>query len=156
MKDLIITVLNEVYKSINNRTPQTRKEAVYLSIEDVEPLEIADFMKANNVPCDAYFGGEPNSYDSFDRVCLVWDIDVLTTDKEKLKFVKTQFNNSFGKVNKYLSENGYKRKGFNSGLLKQFDDTTVYDMYINKQFDRLVKYYSLYFDFPPILTTNSI
>jgi len=42
-------------------------------------------------------------------------------------------------------KNGYKRTGYNSGLLKQFDDTTVYDMYISKDFDRLVKYYSLPF-----------
>lgn len=41
--------------------------------------------------------------------------------------------------------NGDKRQGFNSGLLKQFDDTTVYDMYMNDEWDRLVKYYSLPF-----------
>lgn len=147
MKDLIVTALNEAYENINNRIPQTKKETVYAYIEDVEPLELVDFMKSNNIPDNAYFGGEPNSYDSFDRVCLCWQIDVLTTDKDRLKFVKTQFNNSFGKVNKFLSDNGYKRKGFNSGLLRQFDDTTVYDMYINKDFDRLVEYYSLYFSF---------
>lgn len=147
MEDLIIKALNEAYENINNRIPQTRKEVVYVSIEDVEPLELADFMKSNNIPDNAYFGGEPNSYDSFDRVCLCYNIDVPTTDKEKLKFVKTQFNNSFSKVHNCLISNGYKRKGFNSGLLRQFEDTTVYDMYINRDFDRLVEYYSLYFSF---------
>lgn len=148
MKHLIITALNEAKTAIDKRIPLNKKETVYVSIEDVNPLEIAEFMETNNIPDTAYFGGEPNSYDSFDRVYLCYEINVPTTEKEQLKFVKTQFNNSFNKVYKVLTENGYKRKGLNSGLLKQFDDTTVYDMYINEDYDRLVSYYSLYFSFP--------
>jgi len=44
-----------------------------------------------------------------------------------------------------LIKNGYKRVGFNSGRLKEFNDTTVYEMYSSKDFDRLIKYYSLSF-----------
>ena len=38
-----------------------------------------------------------------------------------------------------------QRVGFNSGLLREFADTTVYEMCINREFDRLVKLYSLSF-----------
>ena len=40
----------------------------------------------------------------------------------------------------------YKRVGYNHAQAKQFDDKTVYDMYIDGDFDRLVEYYSLRFN----------
>ena len=36
-------------------------------------------------------------------------------------------------------------KNFKFNLLKEFDNTTVYDMYINNEIDRLIRYYSLPF-----------
>jgi hypothetical protein len=35
--------------------------------------------------------------------------------------------------------------GYDSRDFKEFDDTSVYKMYKNKEFDRLLKYYSLRF-----------
>lgn len=52
---------------------------------------------------------------------------------------------AFPLVSQLLRDNGYTRVGYNTGLLKEFDDTTVYDMYVDDDFDRLVKYYSLPF-----------
>jgi hypothetical protein len=37
---------------------------------------------------------------------------------------------------------------FSVTLLREFKDTTIYDMYVNGEFDRLVKYYSLRFKKP--------
>ena len=53
-------------------------------------------------------------------------------------------------VKDVLSKNGYVRSNSNSslvsqGLLKEFRNTTVYDMYMKKDFDKLTKYYSLSF-----------
>lgn len=145
-KDLMIQALDDAFTKIEKITPQTKVDVKYVNIEDAKPSDIVDFMKENNIPENAYFGGKSNGYDGFDQVCLCYDIDVPTTDKEKLKFKKGKFTQiAFEKVFQILTINGYKRVGFNSGLLKQFDDTTIYDMYINKDFDRLVKYYSLYF-----------
>jgi len=147
MKELIIKALDEAYLTLSIRTPQTKKETVYAYIEDVEPLELADFMKSNNIPDNAYFGAEPNSYDSFDRVCLCWEIDAPTTDKDRLTYKRDKFTYIASKpVFEALSKAGFKRKSFSS-LGLRFKDTTVYDMYINKDFDRLVEYYSLYFSF---------
>jgi len=42
-------------------------------------------------------------------------------------------------------ELGYKRAGYDSRDFKEFDDTSVYKMYKDKEFDRLLKYYSLRF-----------
>jgi len=146
MKDLIIQALNDAIVILDNRIPQTKKKTIYVNIDDVKPADILSFMKDNDIPATAEFGGKPNGYDAFDEVCLVYDVDIPTTEKDKLKAKKDRFTNiAFRAVYDLLIANGYKRVGYRSGLLKPFDNTTVYDMYINKEFDRLVEYYSLPF-----------
>ena len=150
MKDLLILALNNAFIILEKRTPQTKVVTEYIYIDDIKPLDIAKFMKANNIPDNAYFGGKPNSYDSFDEICLCYDVVIPTTEKEKLKFKKDQFSIIafkfiFDLLTKNEYKHGYKRIGFNSALLKDFDNTTVYDMFINNDFDRLEKYYSLSF-----------
>jgi len=146
MKEFIIQALDAAVVLLERGTPQTRKNTIYVGIEDVKPIDILTFMKDNNIPDDAEFGGNLNDYGSYSEVCLCYNVDVPTTDKEKLKHKRTRFSTiAFKAVYDLLLANGYKRVGYNTGLLKPFDDTTVYDMYINKDFDRLVKYYSLPF-----------
>ncbi len=145
MKTLIIQALNDAYLNLNKRTPQTKKDTKSISIMDVNPLELTSFMKDNNIPDDAYFDIS-YSEDSIDDNLLSWDIDIETTSKDKLTYNRRVFSTIAHKsLYDLVITNGYKRKGFNSGLLRDFDDTTVYDMYISNDFDRLVKYYSLSF-----------
>ena len=146
MKDLITQALNNAFALFEKSVPQTKSETKYVNIDDVSPLNIVNFMKENDIPDNACFGGKPNGYDAFDQVCLCYDIKIPTTDKDKLEYKKKRFTSSaWAKVYPLLTQNGYKRVGFNTGRLKEFDDTTVYDMFINNDFDRLVKYYSLPF-----------
>jgi len=146
MKTLIIKALNDAIGKLDRQTPITKKIIKSVSIIDVNPLDIPKFMKDNDIPDDAYFSGRDNGYDAWDDILLSWVIDVPTTDDDKLKFRIKRFTTiAFKYVYDVLTSNGYKRVGYNSGLLKDFDDTTVYDMFINKDFDRLVKYYSLPF-----------
>ena len=54
-----------------------------------------------------------------------------------------RFNSiSFKCVYDVLLSNGYERDPYSIGLIKDFIDTTIYDMYMNEDFDRLVEYYS--------------
>lgn len=146
MKEILIGILGDAFAKLERQVPQTKKQVVYVNIDDVAPLSIPQFMQDNGIPDDASIGGKPNGYDSFDEVCLIYDIDVPTTEKDRLAFKRKTFTSIvWYKVFHLLTGNGYKRVGFNSGLLKQFDDTTIYDMYVAQDFDRLVKYYSLYF-----------
>ena len=143
MKDLIKKALDDAFILLEKRIPQTKKETKYICIEDVNPLEFYQFMKDNNIPDNAYFGGKPNDYDSFDQVCLCYDVDIPTTEKDKLNFCQESFSSIAWKcILDLLIKNGYKEISYNSGLLKQFDGATVYDMYINNDYDMLVKYYS--------------
>lgn len=144
MKKSTIEILDESFETLKRRIPQTKKKSNSISIFDVVPLELVSFMKKNNIPDDAYFDGNPNGYDAYDDFLLSWETDVPTTDKDKLKYVKDNFSNIVTRsMYKLFIDNGYKRRGFNSGLLKQFDDTTLYDMYINKDFDRIISYFLL-------------
>lgn len=146
MKDLIIKALDDALILLEKRIPQTKKEIEYVNIDDVAPLELIQFMKDNNIPDDAYFGGKPNSYDSFDEVCLCYNVDIPTTEKDKLRFCRSAFTSiAWEFVYDLLIKNGYKRISYNSASLKQFDGTSVYEMYINNDYDSLVKYYSLSF-----------
>lgn len=146
MKNLITSALNDAMIKLVDQVPLTKKEMMSISIIDVSPLDLVNFMKDNNIPDDAEFGGRDNGYDAWDDICLEWTIDVPTTDDDRLKFKRNRFSGvAFRFVYDTLIDNGYERTGYNSGLLKDFDDTTVYDMYMAQDFDRLVKYYSLPF-----------
>lgn len=148
MKELIIIALNDAFAALQKQTPQTKKKTMQSpSIAGIKAIDIASFMKENNIPDDACVDGKNNGYDAWDDIMLSWEIEVPTTEKDKLEYQRRVFSNiAFKRMYDLLTKNGYKRTGYNSGLLKEFDGTTVYDMYINKEFDRLVKYYSLPFN----------
>jgi hypothetical protein len=146
MENLIKQALNDAIVKLDKITPTTKKVVKSLSIVDVSPLDIVSFMKKNDIPDDAYFDGRDNGYDGFDDILLSWEVKVPTTDKDKTDFRRKRFTTlAFARVREILLENGYKRVRYNSGLLREFKDTCVYDMFVNNQFDRLVKYYSLPF-----------
>lgn len=146
MKDLIKKALDDAFILLEKRIPQTKKEIKYVNIEDVKPSELIQFMRDNNIPDDADFDGKPNAYDSFDEVCLSFSVDIPTTKKDKLKFCRSAFTSiAWQFVYDLLIKNGYKRVGYNSALLKPFQWTSAYEMYIDNDYDSLVKYYSLSF-----------
>lgn len=146
MKDLMIEALDNAYILLEKQVPQTKKKSEFVSILNTRPMDLISFIKDNNVPDDCCFGGKDNGDDGWEDIGLCWDIDVPTTEKDRLNYKRKRFDDiAFKFVYNLLTSNGYKRVGFNSGLLKQFDDTTVYDMYMEKNFDRLEKYYSLRF-----------
>lgn len=135
--------LKDAFDTLEARVPQTKKKVLSKSILDVDPIDLISFMKKNNIPDDAYFDGRDNGYDGWNDILLSWDIDVPTTKEDKLKFKKRTFSDiAFKKIYDLLTVNGYKRVGYNTALLKEYDNTTIYDMYLNNEFDRLVKYYS--------------
>ena len=146
MKDLIQAALKDAFSLLERQVPQTKKKFESISIQDVKPLELTTFMQSNKIPNDAYFSGRDNGYDAWDDIVLAWEIDIPTTDKDKKAFKRKQFTDvAWRFVYNLLTKSGYERVPYSTSLLKQFDDTTVYDMYISKDFDRLLKYYSLPF-----------
>jgi len=146
MKNLIKDALDAAIIQVESRIPTTKKKYHYISVMDISPLKVTEFMKDNNIPDDAEFDGRANGYDAWDDFGLSWTTDVPMTANDTLTAKKKRFNNAaFKFVYDKLTSNGYKRVGYNTGLLKEFDDTTAFDMYMDNDFDRLVRYYSLPF-----------
>lgn len=159
MKNLILKALDEAFTILENQVPQTKKKTETISIQDIKPLELISFMKSNNIPNDAYFTGTDNGYDGWDDIVLAWEVDVPTSEKEKLEYKNYRFYDIvFRKVYDLLIPNGYKRIPFqnqgritykrisnNISSIIMFDNKSIYEMYIDKDIDKLVEYYSMYF-----------
>lgn len=146
MKDLIVQALDEANVNVERRVPQTKKETKYLSIYETLPITIPQIMQDSDVPDDAELVKFDSDNDGYDDICLAWDIDVPTTDKDKMDFRRRAFDSTaFRFVSNLLITNGYKRISYDGIAGREFRDIHIYDLYIAKDFDRLVKYYSLSF-----------
>ncbi len=156
MDSLLKQALDDAFETLERQVPQTKKKTKMVSILDVKPSQLISFMKSNDIPDDASFGGKDNGYDGWNDIVLEWDVDVPTTEKEKLEFKNKRFHDiAFRSVYNLLTSNGYKRisgqdrgrisyeKG-NPGII-MFDNKTVYEMYMDKDFNSLLEYYSMYF-----------
>lgn len=161
MKNLLILALDDAFTLLEKQVPQTKKNTKTISIQDVKPSQLMSFMKSNDIPNDAYFSGNDNGYDGWDDIVLAWEVDVPTSEKDKLEYKNYRFHDiAFTKVYKLLTTNGYKRisdrnqnritykqrrkySGISSIIL--FDNKSIYEMYIDKDLDKLVEYYSMYF-----------
>ena len=146
MKKYIIEALNQTFNLLP--TPPTHK--VKIVSECLFDTSVAGIIVAyNNIPDDidkkdAYIHTE--EYVSDATLYISWETQVLTTDKDKDIFTSKYFSRKVYKsVYDLLTSNGYKRVGYSTALLKPFDDTTVYKLFMEKDFDRLVAYYSFQF-----------
>ena len=159
MKNLISKALNNAFTTLENQLPQTKKKTKTISIQDVKPSQLMSFMKSNDIPNDAYFTGTDNGYDGWNDVVLAWEVDEPTSEKEKSEYKNYRFHDiAFKKVYDLLTTNGYKRisdrnqgritykKRSNSiSSIIMFDNKSVYEMYMDKDLDKLVEYYSMRF-----------
>lgn len=147
MKQLIIQVLEESFSVLEKQTPKSKKQIKSISIINVSPLDLISFMKKHNIPDSAFFNGRDNGYDAFDDILLSWEVDIPTSEKDKFDFGKRRYSDIvFPKIYKIMSDNNYNRKPLDTSLLKDYKNTTVYEMFINRDFDRIVEYYSMYFE----------
>lgn len=150
MRDLIITALDKAMITLNNQIPSTKKDTVIIDLDenDISPVELSAYMKDNNIPDDACFITlEDDGAFGSNSTALCYDTDVPMTELDKLKFKRKRFTSiAFKFVYDVLIENGYKRVGFNTNKLRFFDNTTVYDMYLDTDFDMLENYYRLSFN----------
>jgi hypothetical protein len=149
MKVLIIKALNSAFELMNKKIPLTKKKSKSLQIQDVAPIDLFDFMTKNNIPNDCYFDAEGEDFE-IKYPLLCWEIDIPTTDEDQLTFKKTRFTGIAGvQVHHTLLNNGYVKKNNALDVVlvsKLLYQTTVYDMYINKEWEKLVEYYSFFLE----------
>lgn len=147
--NIIIPVLQDVLS--RTKAPATKVVSQYSnSIADMTFEQLSQYVKENDIPAQAFITiqKEYSFLGEDENIVLEWHIKVPTTAEEKEDAIKRWFNTSvsFRAVSDALIKMGYKRVGVNCINFKEFKDTTVYDMFVNREFDRLQRYYSLYFD----------
>lgn len=150
MKNLIIQALNEALTKLEKQVPQTKIKVIEIDLteKDIAPIDLVNFMKDNNIPDNAYFSTtyEETAISNYIEPCLCYDVNTPTTEEDKTKFKRKRFQTiAFKLVYDSLTANNYKRIGADSKKLRDYNNTTSYDMFINKEFDKLVNFYSLFF-----------
>jgi len=150
---LITQALNNAFEKLEKQVPQTKKKIENIKIEDIKPSQLSSFIAENDIPDDCCF-----DLDKYGNQLLSWEVEVPTTDIDKLEFKNNRFNNiAFKSVYDLLTANGYgriskidrnrtgSRKLNYVSYITTFDGMTIYEMYIGKNFDLLLEYYSMYF-----------
>lgn len=140
MKEQVIEALTTLLKKIKLSTPLVESYTRSLSLEDVIPCNLSKFMKENNIPDDSWFFSD----DEDEYIC--WTAEKEATPEYMEKDTRRRFRNkAFPNIYKLYISNGYKRVGFNSGLLRQFPTTNLYDLFTNCDYENLMKFINLHF-----------
>lgn len=143
MIEIVIRTLDEAHDKLLSRIPKTKSQIVYVNIEDVSPLKLMEFMKENNIPDDANFDGEPNGYDAYKNICLSYYIDVPLTEKDILTYKIANFQSiACQMISDALKLNGYVKVGFDSLEFRKFKHISLYQLYVDKDFDSIFKYFT--------------
>lgn len=147
MKDLIITALDKAYKHSVDKA-ETYKYYQFKS-DDINgmPLDkLLSYIKENNISPQTMVSAKINTESDNDNLLSVHFVlygKVPCTAEEQEKNVKELFDGcfAFGSSLSILESNGYKY----SHNSKDMKHDGLYDIYMAKNFDLLVTYFSLFF-----------
>ena len=143
-QNLVLPTLEDLHKQLM-RNPAPRNKRVIRESEDITAIKVADllvYMQQNNIPGNAKIMHNAKS------VNLQWESIEPTTEDDTLKYIKRSFNGwkTVKAVHDILTENGYNRISVWSNEYKPYKNTSIYEMYISEEYDKLRSYFSLTFD----------
>jgi hypothetical protein len=150
-KELIIAALDDYFNYLKEHSPRTKKEEKSIRVDDLKLSEVISLMEKDGIPAEATFTSIGDWLDGNHSPYLSWEVEVPATEEDRLEYLKSRFNgkglirSAWASVRDTLKANGYEHKPYRPDYSEEFGKTTVYDMYMNKEFDRLVKYYSQQF-----------
>jgi len=139
----IIGILDKI-DQVKLQTTKNIVKEVYLHDSEIDEInkQANEIAEKHQIDVNKIWIGSND-----DELYLCFGIEVPKTEEELQNGKRSYFQNVyFNKIYKLLISNGYTRIPFNSCLLKEFQHTTVYDLYKDKDFTTLLKYLGLYFD----------
>lgn len=142
MIDILKEILPLAMEKTIKQAPKVKMIGVEKDISDVKPQDLQTFMEENNIPEHAEFSTMDEDYGIIEtnNCCLYWNESVPTTDVEQQYYIVRRFDQVlWGFLYKRLTENGYTRTGCCSSIFKKYP--SVYEMYMDKDFERLEEYY---------------
>jgi len=125
--------------------PKTKMITKSLDISDIKPHRLSAFITVHGIPENAHFNGVDNAYDGWEvgHILLSWEVEAPTTREEQSIFKRKRFTHyAWDLIYKVLLANNYTRTGCCSSHFKKYKGTTVYDMFLNSNWDRLEEYYA--------------
>lgn len=149
MKNLIILALDEAYKRSKKDAPEIKYDVTKSgSISGMTVSQLLSFIKENNINPEAVVSVDTESSDVFISVRLNLYNNIPLTEQEREYAVRGNFDRyaAMGAVRIMLENNGYKSKYVDRDKLMMYKTMSLYDMYMAKEFDFLVNYFSLFFD----------
>lgn len=165
MKDLIISALTETFEFVTKRTPTTKIVEEFFDANECSIADLQQIIKDNDLPQDAFLEmwhpQEDNiNYDNWnydgdgyliDALGFVKRVVIPTTEKDQLRYkVKEMRAKAWINIELILYNNGYSHNYYyynNDNMFKgcPTEKIDVYNLYINKEWDKLVGYYSKYY-----------
>lgn len=153
MQKIIKDILDDCYADFSMPKP-TRMESAFISVE--EGLNIIEFNNQIQEIADSLnldintlkIGTEGVDVYSTDiaRIGVFYDKEYPIPEKEYKRLLRGKFERLvWYRLYKELIAIGYKRESGDNYKFRKYKDTTVYDMYINKEFTKITDYYSLFF-----------
>lgn len=143
--DIVLDALNQLYIDAVEKCPKFVKKEKRISVLDIKPCGILEFMLKNDIPNESWFIGTPNAYDAYDDFCIEWEIEVPANQKDNECYVRNYFNaNAYYRVRKEAIANGYKGR-YAVPQCTRDEYMSVYDMYQNINEDGMFKKLDEYF-----------
>lgn len=145
----LLRVIDEI------KISDTKEQLKYIEIaDDYNIFELTDRIAAiskeyNVDKKDIYITSisEVGSYEGSSSLCASFKHIIKRSTKEIEDELKARISrNAYQIIYKEMISVGFNRIGFNSSYLEKFADTSVAEMIKSKDYERLVDYYSLYFD----------
>lgn len=141
MINIIKEGLDKAYENIKKTYCKDKNVRKEISIIDVEPLELTNFMKENNIPDDAEFSGTDNGYDGWNDIVLAWYVKEPISEKEIDKIYRKFFyKKALMYVPKLLVNNGYIWK--QTGSVQKNISSLLYQKYLENDEQWLVEFFS--------------
>lgn len=140
MKEIIQEALREANKMLIRKFPvnKTINESCIITGMTLEQVT----AYCPNAPATAYL----TTREDENEVLLMWEKKIPVTGTDLAKFKQKRFPSiAWQYVYNALTAAGYKRVGFCSSLLKPFDGISLYDKFLEDDFDFFVRFYSFRF-----------
>jgi len=141
LDSLIKSALDEAFVKVNNLIPKTKTIEKENLVSGMTVQEIYNYCKNNNLPLSSeiYTNDDGDMYISQTLTVPMTDKDIADVKRKKFETLAWKL------VFDSLTANGYKRKPLSSSFFKKFDGISLYERYVNGDFENLIEFYSAHF-----------
>ena len=146
MIKIINKVIEDLYQQYSSED-WTERRVNRMSIVDVSPLDLGQFISDNSIPSDCYFDDDGSGMDcEYHEPHICWDTIVPMGDRKREMEIADKVNrNALTHVGRALRAAGYVRVSPSVSFLQEFRGVKVYTLYVEHNDVELWEYFSGYY-----------